>query len=182
MGLFSSKKLILLNQYFIIESEVVEPNSLKENIKDSSKWIYKRKKLKHILYQRMIEGLEIEPQVGDTICGKGIDHSTFTYKFGRVKERFIFSHQRSENDHLLDIFSYKGDFGKITTDFDMVLELEPTIVTVHSKSFDEIKTKDMVPIMEKSDDLGRLGFRIRREKDHQFWNDWYTKFEEEGLV
>lgn len=171
-----------MNQYFIIESEVVEPNSLKENIKDSSKWIYKRKKLKHILYQRMIEGLEIEPQVGDTICGKGIDHHINIFQYGRVKERFIFTGKRSENDSLGDLYSYKGDFGKITIDFDIVLELEPTIERVNSKSLDEIKTKDMFWIWERSHDLGRLGFRIRRDKDHQFWNDWYTKFEEEGLV
>lgn len=182
MGLFSSKKPILLNKYLIIESEVLDSNSLKENIEDRSKWIYERKKLEKFLFQRVIEGLEIEPQIGDTICGKGIDHSTYTYEFGKVEERFIFSHPRSEDDHLRDFFSFKEDFQKISTDFDIVLKLEPIIEKVTERTFEETTTKEMYEIHETFKGLGSRGFRLRRDKDLQFWNDWYTKFEDEGLV
>ena len=171
MGLFSPKKFLLLNQYFIIESEV-----------EDAKW--KKDKKKHILYQRVIENLEIEPQIGDTICGRGTyeSYTMNTRKFGRVKERFIFSQPLREDVHSTDYFSYKGEFGFINNDFHMVIELEPIIESILYKTIDETPTKVMLEIFENSSELGKRGFRLRRDQDQKFWNDWYTKFEEEGLV
>ena len=179
MGLFSSKKPILLNKYFIIESKILDEKSYTENIKDTSKWTYKRKKLKRILYQKLIDSLEFEPQIGDTICGR---HTFVQSEFGRVKERYLFSQPSQETDHPQKLFTYRENIVTIRHDFSLVIELEPFIEPIYFETIDETPTKEMFYVYEQSMYLQQMGFGLRTEEDRQFWNEWYTKFEKEGFI
>lgn len=185
MRIFSSKKPILLNMYFIIESHVIDKKSLTENLNDRSKWIYKKRTLKNFLCQRTIEPLNIEPKVGDSIWGLGTHshHVLKNYNFGTILKRHLISERLERPDDSRDFLSFREDFYKITNDFEMILELEPMIEEINYETIDEVPTKEMFEVFERSRVLGEMGFRFReKDKDNQFWNDWYTKFEEEGLV